>query len=134
MFFWGANMASGGTYRIQSSTLNKEFSAPPTSSWEEQPIAAGLNGILVNSGYKTHTWNFENMKGSDFDDLAALFDEQQSDNAQLSTLETDPYESDLSCDPYGTIIYTDFVILGIAPRTRGLPLYESVTVTFEVFA
>jgi hypothetical protein len=74
------------------------------------------------------------MLGSDFDDLAALFDSQQDNNATLTTLETDPYESDQSCDPYGTLAYTDFVILNIAPRTRGLPLYESVTVTFEVFA
>jgi hypothetical protein len=127
-------MASGGSYRIESSTLNKEFFAPPTTSWNEQPIAAGLNGIPVNSGYKTHIWNFENMAGSDFDDLASLFDSQQSNNAQLSELETDPYESDQSCDGYGTTAYTDFFIQNIAPRTRGLPHYENVTVTFEVFA
>jgi hypothetical protein len=127
-------MATGGTYRIQSTTLNKEFFAPPETSWDEQPIGGGLNGIPVNSGYKIHTWNFENMLGSDFDDLAALFDEQQSGNAQLSSLETDPYESDLSCDKYGTKSYSDFVILNIAPRTRGLPLYQNVNVTFEVFA
>jgi hypothetical protein len=127
-------MASGGTYRIESTTLNKEFPSPPTTSWSEQPIAGGLNGIPVNSGYKIHVWNFENMLGSDFDDLAALFDEQQSDNAQLSTLETDPYEADQSCDVYGTKNYTDFFIQNIAPRVRGLPLYQSVTVTFEVFA
>ncbi len=127
-------MASGGTYRIQSTTLNKEFPAPPTTDWDEQPIAGGLNGIPINSGYKIHTWNFDNMLGSDFDDLAALFDEQQSNNSQLSTLETDPYPADLSCDPYGTTAYTDFIIQNIAPRTRGLPLYESVVITFEVFA
>lgn len=127
-------MATGGTYRIASSTLDKEFPAPETTDWNEQVIAAGLNGIPINSGYKIHTWNFGNMLGSDFDDLAALFDGQQSANSQLSTLETDPYESDQSCDKYGTKAYTDFFIQSIAPRTRGLPLYESVTVTFEVFA
>jgi hypothetical protein len=73
------------------------------------------------------------MEGSDFDDLAALFDEQQSNNAQLTTLETDPYPADLSCEVYGTTDYTDFIIQNIAPRTRGLPLYESVSVLFEVF-
>ena len=57
-------MASGGTYRIESTTLNKEFPAPPETSWEEQPVAAGLNGIPVNSSYKIHTWTFENMLGS----------------------------------------------------------------------
>lgn len=129
-------MASGGAYRIESSSLslNKEFPAPETTNWDEQLIAAGLNGIPINSGYKIHTWNFENMEGSDFDDLAALFDEQQAGNTQLDTLETDPYESDQSCDVYGTKAYTDFYIQNIAPRIRGLPLYESVTVTFEVFA
>lgn len=127
-------MASGGTYRIESSTLNKSFPAPPETSWDEQPIAGGLNGIPINTGYKIHTWNFENMDGSDFDDLAALFDEQQSNNSQLTTLETDPYEADKTCEDYGTKDYTDFIIQNIAPRTRGLPLYESVTVVFEVFA
>ncbi len=127
-------MATGGTYRIESTTLNKSFTAPPTTAWEEQFIAAGLNGIPINTGYKIHTWNFENMLGSDFDDLAALFDEQQSNNSQLTTLETDPYEADQSCDVYGTKNYTDFFIQNIAPRTRGLPLYESVVVTFEIFA
>jgi hypothetical protein len=127
-------MASGGTYRIQGASLNKEFPAPPTTTWDEQPIGGGLNGIPVNSGYKIHVWNLQDLLGSDYADLAALYDEQQSNNSQLSTLETDPYEADLSCDPYGTKEYTDFFIQSIAPRTRGLPLYESVTVTFEVFA
>jgi len=127
-------MAIGGTYRIESTTLNKEFPAPPTTGWDEQPIAGGLNGIPINTGYKIHTWTFENMLGSDYADLAGLFDEQQSGNAQLVTLETDPYEADLSCEQYGTFEYTDFIMQNIAPRTRGLPLYESVTVTFEVFA
>jgi len=127
-------MASGGTYRIESSTTNKEFPAPDSTEWAEQPIAGGLNGIPINSGYKQHSWNYPNMLGSDYDDLASLFDEQQDNNAQLVELETDPYEADKSCEDYGTTAYTDFVILSISPRTRGLPLYENVTVTFEVFA
>ncbi len=126
-------MASGGSYRVESTVTNKSFPAPPTTSWDEQPIASGLNGIPINAGYKIHTWNFDNMLGSDFDDLASLFDSQQSANAQLVTLETDPYESNQSCDKYGTKAYTDFIIQNIAPRTRGLPLYEGVTITFEVF-
>jgi len=125
-------MASGGTYRIESSSLNKEFPAPETS-WNEQPIAAGLNGIPVNASYKIHTWDFGEMLGSDYDDLAALFDGQQSANAQLTTLETDPYPADKSCNSYGTVDYTDFIIQNIAPRTRGLPHYQSVSVQFEVF-
>lgn len=126
-------MATGGTYRIESSTLNKSFPLPPETSWSEQEIASGLNGIPINTGYRIHIWSFRDMEGFDFDDLAALYDEQQGDNAQLVELETDPYESDQSCDAYATTNYTDFIIQSIAPRTRGMPLYENVTVTFEVF-
>ncbi len=73
------------------------------------------------------------MLGSDFDDLAALFDGQQSTNALLTTLETDPYEADKSCNEYGTTDYTDFIIQNLSPRTRGLPHYQSVSVVFEIF-
>ncbi len=126
-------MASGGSYRIESTSLNKSFPMPESSAWEEQNIAAGLNGLPVNSGYRTHTWSFDSLLGSDFDDLATLFDSQQSNNAQLSEMETDPYPADLSCNTYGTTTYSDFIILSISPRTRGLPHYESVQVVFEVF-
>lgn len=126
-------MASGGTYRIESSTTNKSFPMPDSTEWDEQPIASGLNGIPINTGYRTHQWSFRNMLGSDFDDLASLFDEQQDNNAQLVELETDPYEADQSCDDYGTTNYTDFFIQNIAPRTRGLPLYTNVNVIFEVW-
>lgn len=126
-------MASGGSYRIESSSLNKSFNAPATTSWTEQVVAAGLNGIQINTGYRIHVWNLEEVLGSDFDDLAALFDSQQSNNSQLNELETDPYEADLSCNKYGTKSYSDFVILSIDPRTRGLPFYENVVVRFEVF-
>ncbi len=126
-------MASGGAYRIQSSTLNKEFQVPESTAWTEQPIAGGLNGIPINTGYKLHTMSFSNMEGCDFEDLATLFDGQQSGNAQLSELETDPYDASGADLHYGTETFTDFIIQSIAPRTRGLPLYQSVTVVFEVF-
>lgn len=126
-------MASGGAYRIQSSTLNKEFQAPETTAWAEQPIAGGLNGIPINTSYKIHTMNFSNMEGCDFEDLATLFDGQQSGNAQLSELETDPYDASGADLHYGTTVFTDFIIQSIAPRTRGFPLYESVTIVCEVF-
>jgi hypothetical protein len=126
-------MATGGSYRIQSTTINKEFPMPDSTSWDEQPIASGLNGIPVNTSYKIHTWDFTNMLGSDYDDLASLYDGQQSSNAQLNEMETDPYPADLSCNEYGTLVYTDFIIQNIAPRTRGLPFYDSVQVVFEVF-
>ena len=73
------------------------------------------------------------MEGCDFEDLATLFDGQQSANAQLTEMETDPYDASGADETYGTLAFTDFIIQNIAPRTRGLPLYDSVTVTFEIF-
>lgn len=125
-------MASGGTYRIQSSSLNKTFIAP-IASWDEQLITPGLNAIPVNSGYRIHRWEFSSLEGCDFEDLATLFESQQSGNAQLSELETDPYDAKLVTEQYGTETYIDFIITSIDPRTRGLPQYENVTVVFEVF-
>jgi hypothetical protein len=126
-------MATHGTYRVESTSLNKQFQAPENTQWQEQPIAGGLNGIPVNTSYKLHVWNFSNMLGCDFEDLATLFDGQQSANAQLVEMETDPYDASGADEVYGTLAYTDFIIQNIAPRTRGLPLYDSVTVTFEIF-
>lgn len=125
-------MASGGTYRIQSTFLNKSFIAPITT-WQEQLITPGLNAIPINTGYRVHRWEFNSLEGCDFEDLATLFESQQSGNSQLSQLETDPYSADLATEQYGTETYTDFVITSIDPRTRGLPHYENVTVVFEVF-
>lgn len=125
-------MASGGTYRIQSTSLNKSFIAPITT-WQEQLITPGLNAIPVNTGYRVHRWEFNSLEGCDFEDLATLFESQQSGNSQLSQLETDPYDASLVTEQYGTETYTDFVITSIDPRTRGLPHYENVTVVFEVF-
>ena len=126
-------MASGGSYRIQSTTLNKEFEVPPETSWTEQEISIGLNGIPINSSYKTHAWTFSNLQGCDYEDLATLFASQQDNNTQLSEMETDPYDASGADLHYGTTTFTDFIIRNIAPRTRGLPFYDSVTVTFEVF-
>jgi hypothetical protein len=126
-------MASGGSYRIQSSSLNKEFSAPPETAWEEQPIAPGLNGIPVNTSYRIHAWTFEDMEGCDYEDLATLYETQQSNNSQLEELETDPYDASGANEVYGTEAYSDFIIQSISPRTRGLPLYQSVTAVFEVY-
>lgn len=126
-------MATGGAYRIQSPSTNKQFQMPESTEWEEQGISPGLNGIPINAGYKLHTWNFSNMAGCDYDDLAALFDEQQAGNTQLSQLETDPYDGSGAALSYGTQIYLDFIILDISPRTRGMPFYERVSVRFEIF-
>lgn len=125
-------MASGGTYRIASSTLDKEFIAP-ISTWGEQLISPGLNGIPINSGYRIHRWEFESLEGCDYEDLATLFESQQDNNAQLVALETDPYDASGADMSYGTVTYNDFIITSIDPRTRGLPLYENVSVQFEIF-
>lgn len=125
-------MASGGSYRIQSTTLNKQFIVPVTT-WGEQLITPGLNGIPINSGYRIHTWAFKSLEGCDYEDLATLFESQQSGNAQLVEMETDPYDASGADQQYGTAVFDDFVIASIDPRTRGLPLYENVTIQMEVF-
>ena len=101
--------------------------------WDEQTIADGLNGIVVNSSYKVHTWNFGSMEGCDFEDLMTLFQSQQDANSQLIEMETDPYDATGADMKYGTSTFTDFLIKSVSPRTRGQPLYDSVTVVFEVF-
>lgn len=126
-------MASGGSYRIKSSTLNKEFKQLPGTSWEEQEIGQGLNGIPINNSYKVHTWNFDSMLGCDYEDLAALFNSQQSANSQLTEMETDPYDATGADMEYGTTVYDDFFIVSISPRQRGLPHYENITVVFQIY-
>jgi len=126
-------VARGGAYRIQSSDLNKEFQAPESTAWTEQAVADGLNGIPVNSSYKIHTWQFSNMEGCDFEDLMSLFASQQDNNSQLQELESDDYTATRQDTSYTTTVYTDFLIKDVAPRTRGQPLYDNVTVVLEVF-
>jgi hypothetical protein len=67
------------------------------------------------------------------DDLRSLFATQNSANAQLTTLETDPHDATGSDDIYGTRTYADFQILSVSPVTRGMPEYDDVTVVFEVY-
>lgn len=118
-----------GTYRID----DQDFPAPDSTRWDESPIADGLNIIPVLSSYRVHTWNFNGMDGCDFERLIDLFDEQQDGNAQLTTLETDPFDVSLSDAKYGTTEYSDFVIIELSPRARGLPHYDNVTISFEVY-
>ena len=117
-----------GNYRVDSSIF-----PVPTTRWEEQPIAPGLNGIPVLSSYKIHTWNWPFLLGEVAELLFNLFDSQQSTGTPLTTLETDPYDGSLSDETYGTETYDDFTILSLSPRTRGLPFYDDVTITFEVY-
>ena len=121
-----------GNWRIKSSTLEVLFPAPLTA-WQEQPIAAGLNGIPVNSSYRQHTWQWSQLESYWANLLFELFEDQQEANSALEVLETDPYDASLALSTYGTQEYTDFVILNVSNRTRGLPNYDDVTVIFEVY-
>ena len=117
-----------GTYKINS----QDFPVPITV-WTEQPVASGLNGIPINSNYKRHTWQFSQLESQYAEYLYSLFASQQTGNAQLSSLETDPFDATGANKGYGTSEYTDFVILEVGSRTRGLPMYDDVSVEMEVF-
>jgi hypothetical protein len=122
-------MSAGGSYRID----DEEFDAPETA-WAENPIVDGLNILPVNESYRQHTWSWSGMLGCDLERLVALFESQQDGNAQLTELETDPYDVTGADQKYGTVVYTDFVITALSPRARGLPHYDNVQVTFQVYA
>lgn len=117
-----------GTYRIDEITF-----PVPITEWEDQELAQGLNGIPVNTSYRVHRWNFDELEGEIATQLYDKFQEQQSANSQLSELETDPFDASLAEETYGTETFTDFVIISPGVRRRGLPNYSNVTVIFEVF-
>lgn len=117
-----------GSYRIDSTVF-----PVPATSWEEIPIADGLNGLAINSSYKVHRWTWSSLDASIAKQVFDKFASQQNAGSQLDVLETDPYGADLADDRYGTAVYTDFIITEISPRNRGLPFYDSVQVTFEVW-
>lgn len=126
-------MASGGSYRISSSSTTWEAPAPVETNWpDDEVIDDGLNGIPILQGYKRHTWNISELEGCEFDDLVALIATQQSNNSALSILETDPYDASGAVLTYGTTQYTDFTVRPIN-RQRGQPHYANVVVEFEVF-
>lgn len=117
-----------GSYRID----DNKFPAPISTRWEEQPLASGLNGIPVLASYRLHTWNWPLLDGEFAQMLFDIFDDQQAGTSP-AVLETDPYDASLYNSKYGTYEYSDFVILSISPRTRGLPFYDDVSVVFEVY-
>jgi len=117
-----------GNYRIDDIIF-----PVPATSWGEQPIASGLNGLTINTSYKIHIWRWTSLEGSIAAQVFSKFEEQQSSGAQLDELETDPYDASLADEKYGTTTYTDFIIKEVSPRQRGLPFYDSVEVTFEVY-
>lgn len=122
------NSKGFGSYRINDT----DFPAPITS-WDEQPIAAGLNAIPVNSSYRIHRMRWTQLESSYAIELFALHKLQQDGNSQLDSIETDPYTAALSVEKYGTQQYTDVVIQSLSSRTRGLPNYDDVEAIFEVY-
>lgn len=117
-----------GTYRINGTV----FPAPVTS-WDEQELATGLNALPVNTSYRIHQWDLGELDVSLAQLVYTLYELQQSGNAQLTTLETDPYDASLGDESYGTQVYTDFIIRSVSTRTRGYPFYSGVTIVFEVY-
>lgn len=105
----------------------------PATSWEEQPIAAGLNGLSINSGYKIHRWNWGSLDASIAKTVFQKFDALQSAGNQPSTIETDSYDANLADEKYGTQVYSDVIIRELSTRTRSLPFYENVSIVFEIF-
>lgn len=117
-----------GNYRIDD-----VFFPVPATQWEEQVLAMGLNGIPINSSYRIHTWNWSALDGEFAKLLFDKFDEQQLANSPLSALETDPYGADNVNEKYGTVVYTDFSIISISNRARGLPFYDNLSCQMEVY-
>lgn len=122
------NAKGFGTYRINST----DFPAPITS-WDEQPIAAGLNAIPILASYKIHRMRWAQLESAYAAELYSLFASQQSGNSQLDSIETDPYDASLATAKYGTQQYTDVIIQSLSSRTRGLPNYDDVEAVFEVY-
>lgn len=117
-----------GSYRIDDT-----FFPAPITRWDEQAIDDGLNAIPILNSYRVHIWEFGELSAELAQLLYALHTSQQANNAQLSTLETDPYEGNLGTESYGTQVYTDFTIKQVSSRVRGYPNYQSVEVIFEVY-
>lgn len=119
----------GGTYRVDDVV----FPAPESTAWQPMPIEEGLDGFSINGSYWQHTWTYRGLPGETAKLLFELYDNQQANRAQLGVLETDDYAAAQSDAKYSTVEYTDFIIKQIAPRTRGLPFYDSISVLFEVY-
>ena len=123
-------MSSGGTYRID------DLAVPvPMTEWIPAPLGALLNNLPVNGSYYGHKWAWpgRGLEPCVFEDILAKFESQQTTLTQLTALETDPFDASLADETYGTTVYTDFIILSISPRRRGLPQYDNPTVEFLVY-
>lgn len=117
-----------GNYRIDDLVL-----PAPTTTWEEQVMGAGLNGLPINTSYRMLRMTWSSLEAEIAQAIYAKFAEQQSAGQPLSVLETDPYGAELANEKYATKVYTDFTIVSISPRERGLPFYNNVVVVCEVY-
>ena len=123
-------MAIGGLYAINGVSF-----PVPITSWEQSIIGAGLNGLPKNCSYRVHTWTWPggSFEACDMKSLIALFEQQNEDGVQLTSLSTDPHDAYESTEKFGTVTYTDFTWLELTPVQRGLPHYENVQCKFEVY-
>lgn len=126
-------MASGGSYRITSTTNTHEFPAPTSAEWEISVLGAGLNGIPRLSSYNKHRWNWEALEGPDMEALIDFYLEQINSGAQLTSIETDPFDASGACETYGTTVYNDWIFTSLSTIVRGLPVYNNVSAEFEVY-
>jgi len=119
-----------GNYSID----DVSFSAPNDTSWEEVATLPGVNGIERRVTYRQHSWQWDALPAEDHMRLNKLFLKQQYNNSPLTRLETDPYQTLVDPDEnYGTIVYTNFKIISIEPKTRTLSEYQPVRVEFRVY-
>lgn len=119
---------NAGAYRIAS----VDFPAPITG-WDENPIDVGLDDFPINSSYRTHFWRWRGLPGYWAELLFAAYDNQQTNRTAPASIETDPYDGTGAEETYGTTTYTNVRIAGLSTRTRGLPHYDDVTVTFVIY-
>lgn len=123
-------MSSGGAYIIKDSTESQVFPAP-TTEWQDQKQGEGLNGIPAFNAYRLHLWRFTGLDEDYMAELTAFQTRQQTNGAQPTSVETDPYDPRDDCEPYRTVVYTDVIIKSIS-RGRGYGMHDNVTVTFEI--
>lgn len=122
-------MAAGGVWRIDDVEV-----PTPVTEWQANVIGPRLNGLPLLNSYYTHAWSWP-TNALEACYVEALIDKFYAQDAtgQLSYLETDSHDADLSLERWGTSVYTDFWVLSMFPLRRGLPAYDGFSVTFEVY-
>jgi hypothetical protein len=123
-------MSSGGSYVIKDATESLAFPAP-TTEWQDQKQGEGLNGLPAFNAYRLHIWRWSGLDENYMAKLAAFQTRQQTNTAQPTSVETDPYDPRDDCEEYRTAVYTDAIIKSIA-RGRGYGMHDNPSVTFEI--